>query len=683
MSRPLRASRVGVDVKNPARGLSLDQSAIIELKFNREATGGDGLSPDFNSEVSTTRVNTEVRANLNSDITNLRSNYESGDVINLKGNTAGSPDIQLSMSGALDTRFGDDLGSGSVDYEIGPEDIKNSRKLLKDIDEQIKIGEKDLATLKEKCGLGGDADLNIESNQNTIKNILGDNVYNNLKLFSDNISDLRVKHGAAAANLNIKDMVINEYSGPFGARARIDTSASGEFFFTKSIGPEGTGFSLEINGKRMPTAEEFETKIKPILEAEIRSGRFDSSELSADQIVSKNAVEDTSIRKAERRKNIEKTTDNIVTDLKEYQADGKRIGLREDPDTGELEITGIDESKMPASKRDAYHKFCDSLGLKRDGKPGARSRTDNDGQNFKNKKNSIKSAFKYVAAAGLTVFLIQNVFDCLTDGVLGDSNFDTYRDAGSCESVRSVILNDNDGALDTETVDGTIVHRYQITGSVQGKSKFPFLIRNFDTYGLTLNNSVNAGDHTAYYMAYPENSLNIDNFELPYVEDMDGDPTIVGRSSLSSNDDDVLKNCGVPLGSDGEIGNVRIDSCPAHPENAVLPRNVSVRQQDQWKKYNDQTKCEINYKIYQSALECSLENIIGETIRDLGSLTAAAIAAVADAAGDIVEESGNAFFDLFKKLLGPLGNYAMIILYVICGIICIIILYKIYKKTQG
>ena len=53
-----------------------------------------------------------------------------------------------------------------------------------------------------------------------------------------------------------------------------------------------------------------------------------------------------------------------------------------------------------------------------------------------------------------------------------------------------------------------------------------------------------------------------------------------------------------------------------------------------------------------------------------------------DAIADVTESAGKGFFAIFKALLGPLGAYAMTILYVICGIICLIILYKLYKKYQ-
>ena len=658
-----------IDAPSPGslrRGLdNLNFDTISELNVpNRN------FSAEFNNPRPPS--NEDATIQLTTDITNLNRNL---DEITIKRKNPDGTDNNLSIDDALDQT--ESLPDDMIDIELD-----NAARSVDEIEVEVNNFKSDLKKLKRKAGV--DVDSGVMENETAIKNSLGDESYNQMSDLETKINGLEMKINNSRNQIQIKRDSLEEMGD--AGESRFTSSFEdgndyfGEFKFrVEPKDPDIPGANINLDGK-LPNEVQL-TEIKKLIKAELNKyGAIGLDDSATDLKRSINDIEETPTRKAERARNIARTQANLEANIGRYASRAEPPGIKRNKD-GTEEFTGIDEDAMDPPTRGVYNKLCDYLGFKRKGTNGAASKNDPDYRNStRTRKQYIYKLLKYLVFAGLFFYFFQNLADCMLDGELGPSSTESHTDKGRCDEITKMILGeegDNKDALnDSESPQGARVSRIKIRAYHGRNRNKPFLIRNYETFDLDTYNMFEVGtqDHRAGFVEYPdENTRGINQFTLPYYNPDE-------KFLYEGIETEDVENCSIEVSEDGIPGNENVSGCPSSSDNKPIILDDSESNISRWKKHNDGDECTIKYTIHQSALECSIENILSETIRDLGELTGSMLKATGEAVGKGFSGAGEGVWAFFDQILGPLGGFGMTIVYIICGIICLLILFKLYKK---
>jgi hypothetical protein len=683
-ARGMGSSSLG-DINTKAlNNLSFDTPPVLNA---RRTTSGDfdaGEPPDGG-------FNAARKYAINSDLTNINADLD-GPVIR-KNNDSGV-ETEATMADTLN-----DLNSGRNPFrrndDISDHEIENGQNTLNDVENYLNDIENSLNNLKRKAGIDLDSDFDTPRNRQTLGAMFGNDASANMIDINSKIGFRRAALGNARANLEFKYQKNREFAGDSEVRFGATRDAQlrdgldfGEFRWSDaSIKPKISDGVPEPNGKDIETgsnglpSEAQAGDVRALLKREMdQHGSYDIDDADVDTKERINTLEETDVFINKRKQGLRRTLNRFKQDGKNWQSSKEPVTIKRNRD-GTDEFDGIDEDSLDPKHKGAYRALCDKLGFKRKDMDGVRSRKDNGGDNIRNKKSKIWKALKALAVLGLLAFFLQNVFDCLGDGEMGDSSTENFTQNGTCESIHDTIRGlDDEDPLNPVEEGGVTLNSLRIKGYTARNSGKPFIVRNFPLFLEHMDhNPITMGEHTGYYLHYPEDSLPINPFMLPFFEISSGETAHTHRNEHIENPEE----CSIEVTEEGRIGSTNIDGCPSADDVAgerAAPITVADHDEQQWKTWNNNDQCTLEYTAFQSAIECSLETILGKTIRDLGQLTSTVIKETAGAMAEIGKAGAESIWEIISGVFGQFGTIGMVILYVICGIICLIILFKLYKK---
>lgn len=667
-----------VNLRSLPNDIDTPRAGSLRLNFNNFDKISELNIPNrnFSAEFNNPRPpsNADGTRLLITDITNLNSYLDN---ITIKRKNPDGTESDLNIDDALDQTS--NLPDDMIDIELD-----NAARSVDEIEVEVNNFKSDLNKLKTKAGV--DVDSTVTSNETGIRSSLGDESFNQMNALETKISSYEIKITTSRNEIQIKRDSLEEMGD--AGESRFTSSFEdgndyfGEFKFRiEPKDPDLQGADINLDG-RLPNDVEL-PEIKNLLKTEINKyGAIGLDDSSPDLKRTINDVEDTPARQAERARNLARTQANLEANIGRYASRPEPPGIKRNSD-GTEEFTGIDEDAMDPPTKGVYNKLCDYLGFKRKGTNGVTSRNDPDyPNNIRNRKQYIYKFIKYLIFAGCFYYLFQNLVDCIIDGDLGPASTQSHTDRGRCDEITSMILGEgeNHDALDnSESPQGATVSRLKIRAYHGRNRNKPFLIRNYSTFDLNTYNmfDVGAQDHRAGFIEYPnEDTRGINQFSLPYHNPSE-------NVSYDGNETEDIEYCSTKVSEDGNAGDENTSGCPSTSDNKPIILDDTDNNISRWKKHNDGDQCIIKYTIHQSALECNVENILSETIRDLGQLTYQMLKATGDAAGQAFSGAGEGIMAFLGQILGPLGSYAMMIVYIICGIICLLMLFKLYKTFKS
>ena len=678
----------------PPRNLSFDIKFKFKNKLPTTRTPELDVDPPKAGD-TVPAVSSDVRARIDGDLENINGNFKNeimelgpsrplSDTPDTNGKLRpGAPETRT-IDGALDDANASPFRmDDSPDNEVSIDELDNADSMVKNIEDLNVEAEITLGKIKRKAGLEPD----VQSDPAVLRSVYGDDLAVKIEAAELKIRNVKTKIGVTKSNLRMKRNKNFGVGGPNG-KSKMEFDGEGKSVVKPKKNADGT--DVEV-GK---TIDKSNSKIGDTSDLENRKSML-NDEANADADAAEIDLENRPGRKAEREQNAE----NDIEVYKKRAADftekpDMAVGLKKNKD-GSTEFTNtkpIDE--MDPGTQSIWRKMCRGMGIKSKGvdAPGKRFDAPNGPKSLKSK------TFKrlgLLAALGFLGFALAKVIECMETGGIGEPRHKNMRRKGACAEVYSVISGDGEDEailLPSETDDGADIIRSRIKGFSGRNRDKPFMIRDYHTFGLELDDEINApgAESGIYYrfMHYPENSYGINNFTLPIRGGRNG--TIISRGvrpSRGAGPDGLYRfndGCSVEFNEEsGEFVIIDNGSCPTYPPERERPYDVDEYDTALWKTHEDGGECTLEYEVYQSAIECSLTNILREALRDFAEFTATALEELGKAVGTAAGGAAKGLFGAIGNLFGSFGSMGMMVLYVICGLIALIILYKLYKTFKG
>jgi len=682
-----------VSVKSGTPGLSLgsaknvkrlaDMSSAMKAKFDPPKQ--PELSFDNDSILPSTRKlefeklnsNVEAMGNLSK-----KKNVEMGD------DNGGDLPQQLTVDEALTKLNGKPFITPDSDNPPSLNEVQNATDLVNDIEVQNKAAEANMKKLKKEMGLRDkllkNEDLKKIKDQFNLKNDPPEGFDAKIKKLI--ALDIEIKNRTIVINKtknNLKDARKAAVTVK-GSDAEVDFDADGNVR-VKGSDIEG----LDFGEYGWPKGAEGDAKFKraqDIVNKHVNDGGDPPS------------VENTPRRKQERAQRAENTQNRVREISPQFrETPDTPIGINRNAD-GEMELTGVkDINDMPdGNVKKAWKKMTDALGFKSKGMDSPKKVDTVNAKTSKSLKSKFLIGLLLAVVFGFAGALFVNILDCIMDGELGEPQKSFHINNGRCDNIIDVIRGEG-GEEDvlnySQTDSGADIIRKNIKGYVGRNNRKPFMIRHFNTHSIKGTGSKATGTcpnnecPEYYYVHYPENSYGIDRYHVKEEEIKCENTMFTTVCTAGIPSKQLIEANPLPIkclhliNQYGEILVSDDSHCPTLPPTRSMPEFVDYDDDDQWKNgFEDGEECRLEYEIYQSSLECSLENILAETMRDFGQLAKEVFDGTADALVDAAKTLLNAGGSIFDEIFESIGGPIMIILYVVCGVICLIILYKLYKS---
>jgi hypothetical protein len=671
----------------PPRNLSFDIKFKYKNKLPTTRTPELDVDPPKAGD-TVPAVSSDVRARIDGDLDNINGNFDNP-IIEL-GPSKPIDDIQDGdgklRPGPPETRTIDqalnDTGKSPFKMDNKPanevtmDELDNADNMVKNIEDLNMEAEITLGKIKRKAGL----DPDVEADPAVLRRVYGDDLAVKIEAAELKVRNVKTKIGVAKSNLRMKRNKNFGVGGP-NSKSNVKLDSDGKAVVTPKKNADGTDVEGGI------TIDQSNSKIGPD-GLENRKSML-NDEANADATPEEIELEKRPGRTAERKQNAENDIEvykKRAPDFTEKQ--DMAVGLEKDANGYKFSNTkAIDE--MDPGTQSIWRKMCRGMGIKSKGVDAPKNRVDAP-NGPKSLKSKIFKSLVLFAALGFLGFFLAKVIECMATGGLGEPSHKNMRKKGSCAEVYSVISGDGedeDILNRSETEEGADIIRSRIKGFSGRNRDKPFMIRDYHTFGLELDDEINApgAESGIYYrfMHYPENSYGINNYTLPIVAS--GNEKIISGSAVgyAVGVGSVMK-CIAEFNEDtSEFDVIDNSLCPTYPPEKERPYDVDEREDKLWKTHKDGDECTLEYEVYQSAIECSLTNIIREALRDFAEFTSTALEEVGKGVGKIGGGALKGIFGALGGLFGSFGSMGMMVLYVICGLIALIILYKLYKTFKG